>query len=190
MSILRNGKEVDYTFLHNGVELQEAYKNSEILLWQNIVPDVVAFSATIVPTKAGSYHYGLSESSRTIDETLFSEVTTPVNNTMPGGSSPNKKTVTQKAYTPTAKALNKYKYALVTVKNFTINGYGTATASIGGNTLQNVTADGTLNTTTLRLELNDSTNISTYVCNTSSYSGHFTTSNVAITNIVLTNAEE
>lgn len=180
----------EITMVHLGSkEITRVHLGSKEI-YVNIAPDAVAFSATIVPTAAGSYHYGLSESSRTIDETLFSEVTTPVNNLMTGGTSPNTKTITQKAYTPTAKALNKYKCALVTVTNFTINGYGTATASIGGNTLPNCTADGTIRTTTLKLELNDSTNISTYVYNPSSYSGYFTTSNVAITKIVLTNSEE
>ena len=157
-------------------------------IWTRVIPDIIAFSANITAVVSGTYCYGFKETSKTIDNELLSQVTAPITNYTAGTSNPKVATKTARAYTPTTLALQKYKYAIVTVLNTCRTDVGSQYATIGGKSLPNRAADDGCNTTTLKFALNSTIDIVSHVDNQSSYSGYLSVANVAISKIVLTNS--
>lgn len=162
-------------------------------VWIDIAPECVAFSADVTLSDGYSYINGFSESNRFVDDTLLSEVAAPINNVVwCKTDTTQSNTVTKKAYVPSAKALKKYKYAVVTIKSSIAYHNGTNTGIFGNITLPKLPADNTIvyNTNTYKVELNDNTNIQS-ICNAiKGQTNWATASNIAIEKIILTNAEE
>ena len=162
-------------------------------VWIDIAPECVAFSADVTLSDGYSYINGFSESNRFVDDTLLSEVAAPINNVVwCKTDTTQSNTVTKKAYVPSAKALKKYKYAVVTIKSSIAYHNGTNTGIFGNITLPKLPADNTIayNTNTYKVELNDNTNIQS-ICNAIKGQTNWATAcNIAIEKIVLTNSEE
>ncbi len=162
-------------------------------IWTSIAPDIEVFSAEVTNIQQYyEYANGYKEVSRVIDENYFSSVTAPLTLSKVGTDSGKTQTVTTKAYTPTEKALKKYKYAIVTAMCAVGSSYGSASLSFGGKTLYNRNSHSQSNYTedTFKIELNDTTNIVQYINNMSSGASYITYSNIAIKKIILTNSEE
>lgn len=185
--MINNGIEL-LNVLYNGQEVN-TWINNDVEVFNRIKQDVEVFSATL--TINTSFHYGYIENNRIIDNTLLSEVATPINNYNNGVQATN--TVTQKAYTPTEKALKNYKYAIITYNKAVGANVGYSSLTVGNVELTTTVGSGnTDNATdaTLKLELNDTTNIVSTIKNLSTLSGYMAWSNFAISKIVLTNSEE
>lgn len=164
-------------------------------IWTNITPDITVFSATTSPAISGAPCYGYTQTNRTINSEYLSAVTSPVKNQNSGTTSPKTSTKTARAYVPTAKALSKYKYAIITVIYTVGASFGGANLKIGGTTVHNcsIATGGSMNasaskTTTLKFNINTAINIVSYIDNMSDNSTFIAWSNVAITQIVLTNS--
>ena len=92
-------------------------------------------------------------------------------------------------FTPTARAKELFKYALVTVRAYAYISYGSAIAKIQNTTLFSTSTDGTTKYTTVKIPLSSIGNLYVYAKDNSSTSTYFTRTSIAVEKIVLTNEE-
>lgn len=173
-SMTYNGREVNM-WLHNGVETYAA-----------IAEDIIAFSATV------SVGASASRTNEVIDDTLIESVSGVLNATA-GGTSTPPKTASSSAviFTPTAKALKRYKYAIVTVKACVYANYGSGNATIQGQTVISKSGASQTGTAskTVKVSLGSIGNITAYSQNQSSNVSYLARAGIAVESIKLTNSE-
>lgn len=186
-----NGQEVN-TWIHNGVEVFTSMFDSLVVFTAEVVsklsvtqPESYDIPGYREPTSTICC-YGHAEKSRELNTEYLSEVTEPVI-LVQGGIYTN--TITTKAYTPTEKALERYKYALISYYPCVGGNTGESRLTIGGQVVCDYANAGaakyTLGLKTILLELNDNTNIVNYINSRVGGSNYLMCSNIAISNITL-----